>query len=173
MDDKMKDYPDSKRHQRGTAPNNYKPVMGLSMMWEILATQIREGIYYSLISRRLLPEQLKGCRKGTRSTGDVLYIDQHILKESNMTEKSIYAVDWLRKSIWYIPAKLDNRLFQNVQVTAEVIKFIKNTMEKWTVELTALGKSLTEVKNLERDLPGRCTIFITICNSDGATQSHN
>ena len=42
-------------------------------------------------------------------------------------------------------------------------------MEKWRVELTA-GKKLSRGEKLERDLPGRCTITITICNSDDASQ---
>ena len=36
---------------KGTAPNNYRPITCLPMMWKILTAQIREEIYYSLISR--------------------------------------------------------------------------------------------------------------------------
>ena len=32
---------------KGTAPNNYKPITCLPMMWKILTAQIREDIYYS------------------------------------------------------------------------------------------------------------------------------
>ena len=35
----------------------------------------------------------------------------HLQRQENKTEKSSYGVDWLQKSIWYGPAKLDNRLF--------------------------------------------------------------
>ena len=48
----------------------------------------------------------------------------------------------------------------------ELMQFIENTMEIWNVELTAWGKKT------DRDLPGRCSITITICNGDDATQSH-
>ena len=48
-------------------------------MRKILTAQIKEEIY-SLISRRLFSEEENGCRKGTRGTGELLYIDQHILK---------------------------------------------------------------------------------------------
>ena len=67
---------------KGTAPNNYKPITYFTMMWKISAAQIREEIYYSLTSRRLFPDEQKGCRKGSRSTSKLLYIDQHILNES-------------------------------------------------------------------------------------------
>ena len=32
---------------KGTAPNNYRPITCLPMMWKILTAQIREKIYYS------------------------------------------------------------------------------------------------------------------------------
>ena len=33
-------------------------------------------------------------------------------------------------------------------------------------------KNLSRGENQERNLPGRCAITITICNSDDATESH-
>ena len=54
-------------------------------MWKILTAQI----YDSLISRKLFPEEQKGCHKGTRGMGDLLYIDQHTLKESKTRRKNV------------------------------------------------------------------------------------
>ena len=34
-----------KNPSKGTAPNNYRPITCLPMMWKILTTQIREEIY--------------------------------------------------------------------------------------------------------------------------------
>ena len=42
---------------KGTAPNNYRPKTYLLMMWKILTVQIMDGIYVSLISRGLFPEE--------------------------------------------------------------------------------------------------------------------
>ena len=42
---------------KGTAPNNYRPITCLPMMWKILTAQIREKIYYSLTSFGLFPEE--------------------------------------------------------------------------------------------------------------------
>ena len=41
---------------KGTAPNNYKPIICLPMMWKISTAQIKEEIYYSLINRGLFPD---------------------------------------------------------------------------------------------------------------------
>ena len=46
-------------------------------------------------------------------------------------------------------------------------------MKNWRVELRAGGKRLAKVKNLERYIPGRCVIIITICENSDATQSHS
>ena len=46
-------------------------------------------------------------------------------------------------------------------------------METKRVELTPGGKKLSRSKDPERHIPGRCTITITICNSDDGTQLHS
>ena len=51
-------------------------------------------------------------------------------------------------------------------ISDKAIKFIKNTMKNWKEELTVGGKSP------ERYISGRCTITITICDSDDTSQSH-
>ena len=57
------------------------------MIWKILTLQIREEINYSLTSHGLFPDEQKGCSKGSRSTAELLYIDQHILNEIKSRQK--------------------------------------------------------------------------------------
>ena len=79
---------------KGTTLNNYKPMTCLSMMWKILTVQIRKEIYDLLISHGLFPEEQKGCCKWTRSTGELLNIDQNNLQsEQDETKKSSYGMD--------------------------------------------------------------------------------
>ena len=40
MDDKSKDHSHPKDPLKGTAPNNYRPMTCLPMMWKILTAQI-------------------------------------------------------------------------------------------------------------------------------------
>ena len=78
---------------KGTAPNNYRPITFLPMMWKILTAQIREKkIYYSLSSRGLFPDEKKG-------TWELLYIDQHILNERKTRRKNL-AMAWIDYKIW-------------------------------------------------------------------------
>ena len=113
---------------KGTAPNNYRPITCLPMMWKILTAQIREEIYYSLTSRGLFPDEQKGCRKGSRSTTELLYIDQHILNETENRRKNL-VMAWIDY----------NRAYDMVPQS-----WIINCFKIY--ELTARGKSLAETK---------------------------
>ena len=82
MDDQGKEHPT----QKGTAPNINRPIT-CQPKWNILTAQIEEEICYSLIGLGLFPEKQKKCHKGTRATGEELYIDQCILKEIKVRRK--------------------------------------------------------------------------------------
>ena len=56
------------------------------------SVQFRE-IYNSLITLGQFREKQKGCCNGTRGTGELLYIGQHILNESKRDEN--IAVTWI------------------------------------------------------------------------------
>ena len=128
---------------KGTAPNNYKPITCLPMMWKILTAQIREEIYYSLTSRELFPEEQKGCCKGSRGTAELLYIDQHILNEIKTKQKNL-AMAWIdyKKAYDMVPQRWIINCFKMYKISYEVINFIEKTMKTWRVELTARGKKL-------------------------------
>ena len=102
-DDQKKNHPDSKETStKGTASNNNKPITYLPMMWKILTVQIKAEIYYSQISRGKFSEEQKGYHKGTRRTGDLQYIDQHIHKESKTRRKNLVkrGLTTKRHKIW-------------------------------------------------------------------------
>ena len=81
QDAQVPDWMIQKDPTKGTVPNNYRTITCLPIMWKILTAQIREEIYYSLISYGLFFFEQKGCRKGSKGTAELLYIDQHILNE--------------------------------------------------------------------------------------------
>ena len=87
---------------KGTSSNNYTPITCLSMMWKILTDRIRKEVYYSLTSRGLFPEEQKECCKGSRSTGELLYIDQHNFNESKTRRENIAMawIDYKMHMIW-------------------------------------------------------------------------
>ena len=132
---------------KGTAPNNYRPITCFTTMWKIFIAQIRQEIYYSLTSRRLFPDEQKGCRKWSRGTTESLYIDQHILNESKVRRKNL-ALAWIdnKKSYDMVLQSwiINSQNVQNITRNHELNR--KKNMKNWRVELTVGGKNLAETK---------------------------
>ena len=53
---------------KDNAVSNYRPITCLSLMWKLLTGVIADQIYAHLDQEKLLPEEQKGCRKGSRFT---------------------------------------------------------------------------------------------------------
>ena len=116
-------------------------------MWKILTAQIREKIYYSLTSHGLFLNEQKGCRKGSRGTAELLYINQHIQNESKTRQKNL-AMAWIdyKKAYDMVLQSWILHCLKMYKILHEVINFIEKTMQTWRVELTAEGRSLAETK---------------------------
>ena len=60
-------------------------------------------IYAHLDQEKLLPEEQKGCRKGSRGTNDLLYIDRAVIKEVKSRNKNLAMawIDYQKAMIWF------------------------------------------------------------------------
>ena len=117
---------------KGTAPNNYRPITCLPMMWKILTAQIREKIYYLLTSRGCFPDEQKGWCKRSRGTAELLYLDQHILNVSKIRLKNL-ARDWVdyKKANYMVPQSWIIHCLKVYKISHEVINFIEQNMKTW------------------------------------------
>ena len=121
-------------------------------MWKILTSQIREKIYYSLTRQGFFPDKQKGCRKGSRGTAELLYIDQDILNKRKTRQKNL-AMAWIdyKKAYDMVPQSWILNCLKMYKISHEVINFIEKTMQTWRVDMTAGGRSLAETK-IQRDI---------------------
>ena len=55
---------------KGNVVDNYRPISCLPLMWKLLTGVVSESMYNFLDKNNLLPEEQKGCRKGSRGTKD-------------------------------------------------------------------------------------------------------
>ena len=78
---------------KGNVASNYIPITCLPLMWKLLTGVIADQIYAHLDQEKLLPEEQKGCRKGSRGTNDLLYIDRAVIKEVKSRNKNL-AMAW-------------------------------------------------------------------------------
>ena len=89
----------------------------------------------------------KGCRKGSRGTAELLYVDQHILNESKTRWKNL-AMAWIdyKKAYDMVPQNWIINCLKMYKISLGVINFMEKTMKTWRVHLTAGGRSLAETK---------------------------
>ena len=78
-----------KDNSKGKVASNYRPTICLPLMWKLLTIVIADQIYLHLDQDKLLPEEQKGCRKGSRETNDLLYIDRAVIKEVKSRNRNL------------------------------------------------------------------------------------
>ena len=83
-----------KDKEKGKAASNYRPITSLSLVWKLLTGVIGEEVYGFLDTNLLLPQEQKGCRRKSRGTNDLLFIEKMIMREVKM-RKPINGMDRL------------------------------------------------------------------------------
>ena len=82
--------------QKGNTGDNYGPIACLPLMWKLLTGVIAEETYNYLERGKILPEEQKGCRRGSRGIKNILLIDKTVLKDCKKrnTNLSMAWIDW-------------------------------------------------------------------------------
>ena len=83
-----------KDKSKGNVASNYRPINCLPLMWKLLTAVIADQIYTHLDQEKLLPEEQKGCRKSSKGTNDLLFIDRAAIKEVKSRKKNL-AMAWI------------------------------------------------------------------------------
>ena len=133
--------------EKGTVPCNYRPITCLPLMWKTLTGIISHQIYGFLETEGLLPEEQKGCKRGSQGTKDQLFIDKMTLEESKKRKKDL-AMCWVdfQKAYDMVPHSWIIECLQLFGIAENVQNFLTNTMKTWRTELTVKGTVLGEVK---------------------------
>ena len=128
-----------KDKSKGNVASNYRPMTCLPLMWKLLTGVIADQIYAHLDKEKLLPEEQKGCRKGSRGTNDLLYIDRAVIKEvkSRIDYKKAYDI---------VPHSWMKECLDLFGVAENIKSLLVNSMEKWKVMLCSGNSELGEVE---------------------------
>ena len=78
-----------KDNSKGNVARHFRPITCLPLTWKLLPGVIADQIYAHLDQEKLLPEEQKGCRKGSRGTNDLIYIDEAVIKEVKPRNKDL------------------------------------------------------------------------------------
>ena len=83
-----------KDRSKGSVASNYRSITCLPLMWNLLTGVNEDQICAHLHQEKLLPEEQNGCRKGSRGTNYLLYIDRAVIKRVKSRHKNL-AMAWI------------------------------------------------------------------------------
>ena len=121
-------------------------------MWKLLTGVIAEKMYNYLEREKILPEEQKGCKRGSRETKDQLLIDKTVLKDCRKrhTNLSMAWIDY-RKAYDLVPHSWVNELMEMFEIAENLRTFLQKGMQQWRLSLTANRKDSGEV-NVKRGI---------------------
>ena len=134
LDDQRKDYINPK----GFKPRNCsKQLQTHNLPTDDVEHINREETHFPLTSRGLFPEDQKGCRKWSRGTAELLYVDQHILNESKTRRKNL-AMAWIdyKKAHDMVPQCWIINCLKMYKISYEVVNFIEKTFMVFSMKFT-------------------------------------
>ena len=137
---------------KGNAVDNYRPISCLPLMWKLMTGTIAESIYNFLDVNDKLPVEQKGCQTKSRGTKDQLLTDKMILRDCRKRHK-ILGMAWIdyKKAYDMVPHSWILESLELVQVSDNILKFVKRSMANWQTELTLCGESLAKF-NIRRGI---------------------
>ena len=132
---------------KGNVASNYRLITCLSLMGKLLTGIIADQIYAHLDQGRFLPEEQKGCRKCSRGTNNLLYIDRAVIKEVKSRNKNL-AMAWIdyKKAYDIVPHSWIIECLDLFGVAENIKRLLVNSMKKWKVMLCSGNSELGEVE---------------------------
>ena len=120
-----------KDKSKGNVASNYRTITFLPLMQNLLTGVLADQIYAYLHQEKLLPEEQKGCRKGSTGTNDLLYTDRAVIKEVKSRNKNL-AMAWIdyKKAYSVVPYSWIIECLDLFGVAENIKSLLVNSMEK-------------------------------------------
>ena len=121
-------------------------------MWKLLTGVIAEEMCNCYEREKILPEEQKGCKRGSRGTQDQLLIDKTVLKDCRKrhTNLSIAWIDY-REAYGLVPHSWVNECMEMFGIAENLRTVLQKSMQQWRLLLTTNGEDLGEV-NVKRGI---------------------
>ena len=136
-----------KDKSKGKVASNYRPITCLPLMWKLLTEVIADQIYANLDQEKLLSEKQKECRKGSRGTNDLVYVDRVVIKEVKSRNKNL-AMAWIdyKKAYDMVPHSWIIECLDLFGVAENIKSLLVNSMENWKVMQCSGNSELGKVE---------------------------
>ena len=115
--------------QKGNTADNYRPITRLPLMRKLLTGVIAEETYNYLEREKILPEEQKACKRGSRGTKDQLLIDETVLKDckERHTNLSMAWIDY-RKAYDLVPHSWVNECMEMFRIAENFRTLLQKSM---------------------------------------------
>ena len=117
-------------------PSNYRPITCLPTMYKLITSILTDKIYQHLESNKLLDEEQKGCRRGSRGCKEQLVIDATIMHTAKYQKKALYTayIDY-QKAFDSVPHSWLVEVLQIYKIEEHISQFLAHIMTKWQTKL--------------------------------------
>ena len=131
---------------KGNAVDNYRPFSGLPLLWKLMTGIIANSVYEYLEMYNLLPVEQKGCRRSSRGTKGQLLLNKMVLNDCKKRHTNL-GMAWIdyKKAYDMIPHSWILESLGLVQVSENIVEFIRKSMKNWNKNLTSCGEYLANV----------------------------
>ena len=131
---------------KGSAVDNYQSILCLLLMRKLMTIIIANSVYQYLEMYNLLPAEQKGCRTNNRETKDELLIDKMVLNHCKKRHANL-RMAWIdyKKAYDMILHSWILESLELVQVSENIVQFIRKSMKNWNTRLTSCREYLANV----------------------------
>ena len=115
---------------------NYRPITCLPTMYRTLTWIITDRTYLHLEVNRLLPNEQKGCKRGSYGCKDQLLVDKMTMDDCKTRKKNL-TTSWIdyRKAFDSVPHSWIIKTLEIYKVSPEIVNFMKVNMKNWKTTL--------------------------------------
>ena len=135
-----------KDKSKGNEASSYRPITCLPLTWKLLTKIIADEIYSFSENEGILPEEQKGCRRKSKSTGDQLYINKILLQRVKQRKKYL-KMGWIDywKAYDMVPHSWVIESLNTMGIAKNMVNFSGKTIDSWKVQLTCGSETLGKV----------------------------
>ena len=132
--------------QKCNTADNYGPITCLPLTQKHLTGLIAEEMYNSLEREKILPEEQKEFKRGSRGTKDQLLIDKIVLKDCKKRRTNL-SMAWIghRKAYDLVLHRWVNECMEMFGITENLRMFLQKSLQQWRLLQATNVKELGEV----------------------------
>jgi hypothetical protein len=127
-----------------TNPSKYRPITCLPTLYKLLTSIITNKINVHIKKHNIIPEEQKGCCKGSRGCKEQLIIDTEIHNQVRQKHRNLhYAYIDYQKAFDSVPHSWLLHILALYKIDKQLIAFLKHVMTKWSTTLNIKLKMKT------------------------------